>query len=168
MVLRRPLQALKAGLGDDDGLVQVAASLALWQVEKSPDAILTLRDVLKKGVSTEPTEAAQALGKIGPEAKDAIGELRASCQLTEDARVAVAAAGALWRIEKDRKMIGVLNEKIKQRSLYRMEAITILSEIGPDAKEAIPAIKALLRNPEHDRSQILNAIRKIDPKALPF
>jgi hypothetical protein len=80
----------------------------------------------------------------------------------------LVSAGAIWKIEKDRTMIAVLTEKIKQRSLYRIEASQFLGEIGPDAKEAIPTLKAILDGTTSDRSALLKAIQRIDPKALPF
>ena len=63
-----------------------------------------------------------------------------------------------------------LIEALKNDSdpLVRRLAAYALGQIGPDAKEAIPALTAALQSGDREMiTSVINAIRAIDPSAMP-
>jgi HEAT repeat protein len=115
------------------------------------------------------------LAEIGPQAKIAIPELEqilANRMRPHRER----AAWALWKIAKHRKAVPVLAEHVEGMfapmprvvAAPRGPILEWLEEIGPEAREAIPALtKALEGSEGATRERLLRVLRKIDPKAVP-
>jgi HEAT repeat protein len=168
--------ALQKALRSRFSQVQVHAALALWKIERSPDAVPVLIERLANHNSTGRTDAAECLAEIGPDARAAIPTLVLACQSTGasdtgDLRVRPAAALALLKIDPRTQpwVIPVLIESL-QDGLYleaRQMAARTLGEIGPDARAAVPE----LRRAVHDFDEALQpvaveALRKIERKAM--
>lgn len=85
-----------------------------------------------------------SLRELGPAAKDAAPRL-ARLLKHEVPQFRIEAARTLWKVEKDPAVVPVLVAIVKgdDHKLAR-KAAEALGEIGPAAKEALPALKALL------------------------
>jgi HEAT repeat protein len=82
-------KALAAVLKDKDGAVRLAAAKALWNITKQPDLVVPVLASLLKGNGIPPADAGElrrrflqtvieALGRIGPVAKNALPALKAT------------------------------------------------------------------------------------------
>jgi HEAT repeat protein len=93
---RAGIGVARAGLEDRRGRVRVYAAEALWFMEKHPQAIPTLVEVLgedRPDAGVERYMAARALGRIGPPAKAAVpGLLQALSDVNPDVRETAAEA----------------------------------------------------------------------------
>lgn len=87
--------------------------------------------------------AATTLGEIGPAAADAVPALRAAA-VGDDPDLAVAAAGALWRIERSPDALPLLTAQVKGRAgTAALREIAALGPAGAAAARAVaPALKA--------------------------
>ncbi len=85
--------------------------------------------------------AAESLGRIGPDAREAVP---AHAEMAND-RLRALAAQALWRIAKDERAIPILMEYLQTSSANNQtHAMTILAEIGPAGKDAVPLLISVL------------------------
>lgn len=137
---------------------------SLWAINQHKQAVPLLMKMLKDTWYHNPGTVAYSLGRIGPDAKEAVPALE---HLLRDpgSLVASQAALALWQISKHKNAIPTLIGLLKhESSTERSHAAWRLGAIGPEAKEAIPALEEGLR---HDRTYIphycLEALEKIDP-----
>ena len=91
--------------------------------------------------------AADALGKIGPEAKAAAPELAALLQ-DSDSNVSEAALTALAQIGTEAKLaVPVLTKLLKNEDRrVRLRAFQALCTIGPTAREALPGLVTFVYN----------------------
>jgi HEAT repeat protein len=91
--------------------------------------------------------AAEALGWIGPAAKDALPKLKARLS-NEDARESwCACALALWRIDSQGELaVPALIDLLEDKGWERVHVANALAEIGPDARAAVPALRNALRD----------------------
>jgi HEAT repeat protein len=166
------IPALRDALRDKEGLVATSAAEALWAIERRPEAVVpTLVETLKS--SPEPyarSAAAEALGNIGPAAKDAVLQLTAGLD-DEWRTVRVSAAGALWKVTRQSEpAVGTLIRALdRDWSLDESDtgrAVRILGEMGREAGAALPALRAALkRSSDRDawaREGVENVIRKIE------
>jgi HEAT repeat protein len=146
--------------------IRAQAAEALWHIEKNKDAIPALNRMVLHTTGNDMGAAAEALGRIGPDAKLAVPALEHALR-HQGSLVAVKAALALWQIEKHKDAIPFLIDQLKHRDgTERGHAVYQLGLIGPDAKEAIPALeKAILNDPSYSGSYAREAIQKIDPAA---
>ena len=166
------IPALRGALGDKEGLVAVSAAAALCAIEGKPEAVVpTLVETLKS--DPEPyarSAAAEALGTIGPTANDAVPQLTAS--LGDEWRtVRVSAAGALWKVTRRPEpaagtLIRALDGDWSLAESDTGRAVTILGDMGRDARAALPALRAALkRSSDRDawaRERVENVIRRIE------
>jgi HEAT repeat protein len=99
-------------------------------------------------------EAAKALGRQGPAAKEAIPALVESAKRDGDLHVRADAIRALGRIGRD--AVPDLIKLLKKDSdeLTRADAATALGEIGKDAREGVPALVEAL----HERKDIVRLV----------
>jgi HEAT repeat protein len=80
-------------LDDDDCVVRVRAAEALWKIERHPRAFPQLVAELRSNISWAQLNAANAIGRIGPPAKEAVPALvELLTQRNFDVRRAAAAA----------------------------------------------------------------------------
>jgi HEAT repeat protein len=111
--------------------------------------------------------AAEALGKIGPDAGAAIPALAANLR-APDTDVRLKAAFALIQVGGDRRAaLACLLAEVRSspNRTLRCLAVDLVGEIGPEAKEAVPALLDLLYDDDFWPSAA-RALRKIDPDAL--
>ena len=128
-------------------------------------AVPALIEALKHKVSDVKSNAAKALGLIGPAAKDAIPNLIVNLHDKNDEvrEFSVIAIGEIGPSAKD--AVPALIEAFlnDEDSWIRSEAKEALGYIGPAAKEAIPALNKLLDDENPDvREAAKEAIKKIE------
>jgi HEAT repeat protein len=105
------------------------------------DAVPMLLDLISFGTQEGRIECVTALGHIGPGAAKAAPKL-AEFLKHDDLKLRLEAAIALCRIEKNLKAVVVLAELLTEQSSLACPAAEALAEMGPDAKDALPALKA--------------------------
>jgi hypothetical protein len=88
--------------------------------------------------------SARTLGRIGPAASDAVPALRVAATGDDD-RLAVAAAGALWRIERSPAALSLLTAKIDGGA--GSEALREIAAMGDAAQAAAPYVATFLQTP---------------------
>src|SRR5262249_52728249 len=108
--------------------------------------------------------AIEALGNIGPAAKEALPALTEALR-DRNYKHFHALVGAKWRIDGDavyalKELIPLLQTK-DGRSCGG--AIDVLVAMGPDAKGAVPAIVQALKR--HKETHVVNALRQLAPHA---
>jgi HEAT repeat protein len=112
--------------------------------------------------------SAQALGALGPQAKEALPGLYVALQ-DPDAQVRVDAAGAIWKIEKQAAPImPVLMDALTGGNSAAMQRAThYLAQIGPEAKAAFPILLKLWQGATNDyqRNERAAALKAIDLSA---
>jgi hypothetical protein len=93
-----------------------------------------------------PLQAASAttLGRIGPAAADGLTALRAATT-SDDPDLVVAAAGALWRIERSPATLPLLTTHLDGPAAA--QAFSLLAAMGPAAAAAAPLVAAHLDAP---------------------
>ncbi len=123
-----------------------------------PSAVPALIEALNGDDERVRSAAAVALGQIGPDAKDAVPALRAALG---PGLLGQNSARALGRIGPHG--MPALIDALKNGSEH---AALALGEIGPDAREAVPALLAAIKSGQEDVSRsAAEALRKIDPEA---
>lgn len=109
--------------------------------------IKTLIKKLKSPEAEDRLTAAQALGEIGPEAKEAVSTLIEALR-DQEKSVRQNVVRALGEIGLEAKMaVPALIAALKdQDSFVRLSAAEALGKIGPDAKAAVPALIVALKD----------------------
>jgi HEAT repeat protein len=160
---------IKEALTDEDEFVCISAAEALSRVEERHDLAIPflvhyLSKTEKKDDSpTTPAErAAEALGIIGPAAKEAVPEL---IKLLEKDEFGSEITEALGRIGPDAKAaIPALVARIGKNG-HRYDVVRALSQIGPDA---LPALRKALKDSDHSvREDVCHGLTLMGPKARP-
>jgi HEAT repeat protein len=158
--------ALATQLRDNDIGKRNAAAERL--VNLGPAAVPVLRKALEDKVSR--LHAADALSRIGRAAKDAVPELAAVLKLGDEPETSSAAATALARIGAP--AVPALREALKEKdNRLQAHAATALKRIGPDAKDAVPELVAVVKfyqgkeAAELARLEAIDALGRIGPKA---
>jgi HEAT repeat protein len=154
--------------GDDFAAVQAAkflGSLGAAAKEAVPALIAALEREDSLGIVR--AASARALGNIGPPARAAVPALtRLLSSVPSNARL--AAAEALWRIQREPKVVRVLCRAILE-SGSRDKAAEILGRIGPKAKDAVPTLIYALRDLDDYtlRPQAARALGRMGAEARP-
>jgi hypothetical protein len=164
-----------ASLWDDDEAVRSAAAEAL--VETAPSSHPPIADLLQALNDPEaPTRfsAAQALGERGAETLPAVGLLLQKAVSDPDGGVRLEAAMALYKIDgRQEKILPLLIRALRDPDeVRRWIAADCLGEIGPPAREALPALRELLAQEFKSpliRTGVALALQKIErsPAAPP-
>jgi HEAT repeat protein len=90
---------IRAACWDEDSAVRVEAAVALWRIEqKGTLAVQVLIDVLEDANEMTCWIAAEHLGRMGPEARDAIPALRRA--LGRDFRISLIKTGVMLALER--------------------------------------------------------------------
>ncbi len=166
---------LLAGLKIDHAVFRLACADALSQIDADqiPHAISPLIEVLRRGNVNEKQQVLALLARFGAQAKPAIPTLHDLLK-TEPLPMRVTIAGTLNLI--DRKQIGpampslieALNAKQEHHAMQRI-AVRLLASVGPDAKDAVPALKELLKASLKGQgissSTVIDCLKKVDAKA---
>jgi HEAT repeat protein len=143
------LATLTAALGHDSSTVASAAARALARIGAT--AVPALSDILRQPEDPRAEWAADALGQIGPAARDAAELLRA--QLHSQRRgLAAWSAIALAKITGDESAVPMLVKLLERidRDDLRQQAALGLKAIGPRASAAVQALNALRDDPDDD------------------
>lgn len=170
------IPALEHTLEDEYGEVRAYAAVALGRL--GPAAAATVPSLTKRlddvgpyeqpifhhwqspGISVSPNAAA-ALGQIGESAQGAIPKLTVMARNQD-----LLAAQALLQIDPSNKLaFSVLHEIVEADDEFNgYEAAEALGDLGPRAKDAVPALTALLRSPhDSNRAAAVYALAQIDP-----
>jgi HEAT repeat protein len=150
-------------LGGTNAVASAHACDALAAI--GPGAAPAVDKLLAASKSPTPRlrwHAISALGDLGPVAKPAIPALIAALADSEP-QVHFHAEQALQRMGK--LAIPALIESLKPEKL-QLRVLPIISAIGPDAKEAVPALTGLLRSKNAEsRREVILALASIGPDA---
>ena len=157
--------------GAEDGALTAASSLARMGPLAAP-AVRSLSELIRSPSAAPALKgaAAQALGNIGPAAREAVGPLVAA--LTEaDPGVRVQAACALAQIDPTASAaIPVLTAALSAGDpVLRFQAARALGIIGPPARAALGELTRVLRSDrdENVRSKAAQALGALRDDALP-
>lgn len=134
---------------------------------KGPEAVPMLTEALGDENEDVRKAAIDSLGNIGPEAKRAIPALTESLK-DEDADVSMAVIRSLRSV--DPEAITPLIEALKvEHGVVRRSAAQALMEMGPKAKDAMPALAEVLKSdPDDDvRCTAALALGSMGPEAIP-
>lgn len=157
--------ALHSLLDDSDRHTRVFAAGALWKLEKCAGVIPLLIASLEHSGEHVAEAATNYLGEIGPEARAAIPHLETTVKNGTSER-RIGAARALWKITRESDpLVPIFIEALSHKHwLVRFSAVSALAEIGPAAKEAIPALLALRKDEDPSvRHFVLRTIAQIEP-----
>ncbi|NQT90763.1 MAG: HEAT repeat domain-containing protein, partial [Candidatus Omnitrophica bacterium] len=137
--VKKLIEALK----DKNDDVRRSAAEALGEIgSDAKSAISALTEALKDENGDVRVYAAEALGEIGPAAKSAIPALTEALK-DEGMYVRFSAAEALSKIKST---ISPLIEALKDKDwIVRVLVAQTLGEMGPEAKDAIPALTEVLK-----------------------
>jgi HEAT repeat protein len=168
---RTALPALRAALADkgEDMAVRLAAAEAVWQIDQDAGASVPLLvKLLKDNDDRLWGRTATVLGKMGAGAGEAAPALAAILETeTADLAVRLTVAEALWRINQDvRTTVPVLVEILEREDEKdaRVKAAAILENMGPAARDAIPALSEALDDPDPEvRAASARALTQVSP-----
>jgi HEAT repeat protein len=134
------------------------------QVASNPPAgdVSGLIEQLKNGGEQSRAQAAEALGELGPRAKDAIPALARALR-DEYEQVRRGAAASLAAIGADQSAIPDLVVALKDVDAeVRESAARALGSAGSQARAAVPSLGLLLKDPSEDvRQAAAEALGKI-------
>ena len=161
------LETLKE-LDDRDGSDLVSAV-----TEKDPpvkEAVPVVAALLDSGNAPTRKAAVSGLGRMGSTAVSAAPQLAGVLQSDRDPEMRVAAAEALGRIGPKCATTAVpaLAKAAKDDKWpkVRSTSLTALGEMGPAAKEAVPVLRAALKDPDGWISQAATlALFRVEPDA---
>jgi HEAT repeat protein len=164
--------ALKeAALRDDDESVRRQAVQALLQVGPQPATeVAGLIDALQDELEVVRFHAAMTLGGLGHAAQPAVPTLIHTALWDEDPAVRVAAAVALWKIDRKVPLVvhALAQALADDNELICWIAADCLGQMGPEASEAVPALRQALRRPFKIgliAKGVALALQRIDPQA---
>ncbi len=151
-----------------DPAVCQEAIRSLGKIGEGADAAARALDRLLKQSEEDRLrgEAALALGRVAPTARATNAALRAALD-DPSGWVAVCAATALWRIDREPdEVVPALARRLTDPE-SRDAAAQALYRIGAAARAAVPALVAAARKNGDRlfRESVLLALRKIDPQA---
>lgn len=162
------VESLRENSSDSISSEAAFRSLRRFGVEVKA-AMPALIEMLKDEDASNRWCAVALLGQIGPDAKAALPLLRAAVN-EEDPNVRIQAALELSKIEGDKKTtLRILLGRLKDKDLaspmdFAPSPLEVLAEMGADAKEAIPALTALMKENENprDKYNVATTLLRID------
>ena len=166
-VLRAALKEI--AVNDDDDAVRDHAAHNLLQVGPEPDTDLGgFIDALQNPLEILRFHAAISVGHLGREGLPAVPALVRTAMWDEDPAVRVAAAVALWKIDRRAPAVVLVltNALADDNEIVCWMAADALGQMGPDAREAVPAIRqAMERNFKVSlvKKGLALALKTIDP-----
>ena len=158
--LRTPAitEPLAEALGDKSHLVGCSAALALWKLTGSKAGLPVLQATLRNGSGLALVTAADALGEMGREAKQAAPTLRRALQAHMEDALALDLAMALWKTNQDPVAVTALGKMLDNYKLGSIAADN-LAAIGPAAKATTPALRRAMNS--DDEPLAANAARAL-------
>jgi HEAT repeat protein len=172
-----------------DSQARIQAALALWRIDQRtletiPVLVGTLRSASTPpqrssvilpgrfgGMSTVIAplcqQAAEALGQMGPDARDAVPALTEVLKDPQLSSCHPHYALALAKIDRQaaKMAVAVLIQALdaKGHANTRLEAAKALGELGALAREAVPSLRKALDDPDEGvRSEAKEALKKIE------
>ncbi len=130
--------------------LRVAAIGALAAIEKNRELLTgRLSEALDDREWEVRRAACVALGKVGPDAKNAVPKLFKLLESDEDRDFASNALKEINMapVEAIPLLIGKLDSEERRTAFY---AVSLLGKIGPPAAEALPKLEAMLSQPSSD------------------
>jgi HEAT repeat protein len=139
-------------LGHDSNLVAGSSAEAL--AHNGVKAVPALIEATRSGSARQREYAADALGRMGPAAKDAVEPLKKLLK-SEHRPCQVWSAIALAKIDGSADVVPVLIEALLEDESVstRRQAAVALGKIGVKAKAAIPALRAALKEEDEGLQQ---------------
>jgi HEAT repeat protein len=155
------LPEVRARLGDPDAVVRAAAVAAFTKIEQAENRLPALLVALDDPELPVRKAAAQGLSGIGARAQSATGKLTALLQRDNERdfafetlkQISVASVPDLITMLKDRDLA------VKTFATQR------LGRLGPEAKDAVPALEAILSGNERGelKRNVTEALKRIKP-----
>lgn len=139
------------------------AAVAVYQIDPKPDNALAIVEYFED--KDRRLWAAQTLKQLRPNAKAVAVELLVALDSTDDA-FRLAAAGALWRIEKNPSALKAAVKSLRSPDpkIRAQAAAELGMDFGPAAKDAIPdLVKRLFDSHAAVRSATAEAIGRVGP-----
>lgn len=162
------IQALLATVVDEDPFVraETAKSLGRYGAAAAASVPALVERSLADAVVDVRVQALDALSAIGKQAELVVPAL-ASLATDSDFRIRVAAVRALRVFGPTAKeAVPVLVEALGEREDLVAEVLLTLGAIGPDAAEAEPALREMLRGPDRLlRQEVRDALKQIRASA---
>lgn len=165
----RAITALKGAMKSDQPFLQVIGAWALVRLDRDDEAIVA--EATKRilaGLQADDVNArraaARALAEINPPPEE-VAPVLVKAIHDADPTVIANAVDALASLGPKivPRLIGALNNKD-----LRLHAARVLGRIGPDAKEAVPALAAALDDAEGEyRREVQFSLGAIGPAAAP-
>jgi HEAT repeat protein len=173
--VRRVLPALRAALEEaarhdaDEGCRAEAVRALLRAGPQPATEVAALVDALRSEVDVLRFHAATALGDFGPDGRPAVPALTQASLWDEEPAVRVGAAVALWKIDRKGPLVlQVLTEALGDANeLICWVAAEGLGQMGPAAREAVPALRRASRRDFRlslIRAGVRLALERIDPQ----
>lgn len=157
--------ALRRRLDDADGNIRFFAAESLARLEAADHpAVQALMAGLESPNASRRVAAVLSLSRLGPSAKAAVPALQRLLESDPDAQVRSAAARALGRIEHAAAVPSLMAALRDPELEVRNAACDALGDIGPKAREALPALRECLK-PINGRDAAYRAIRRIEGDA---
>jgi HEAT repeat protein len=134
---------------------------------KDKEAVAALAACLDDPVARVRAEVADALGRIGYSAREAVPELVESIRTEKDDSARAAAVLALGYIgSNSQDAVSILADILRKdkSALVRSNAALALGRLGRAAKDAIPALVEALEDPHGDvQRNARNVLKRLDP-----
>lgn len=174
--VRRVFPSLRAALGevahhDGDNGVRAEAVRALLRAGPQPDTeVAALVDALHSDLDVIRFHAAIALEDFGPDGGQAVPALIHASLWDEEPAIRVGAALALWKIDGKGPLVlhVLIKALVDANELICWVAVDCLGQMGPAAREAVPALRQALRRDFRlslIRTGVRLALERIDPQA---
>jgi HEAT repeat protein len=154
----KALPALATALKDPEARVRERAARALGEFGPAAQAAFpTLVELVKGDDAAARKTALAVLDKLGPPGKERLAELKALLDRKAPLEARQYALTALGKLGGDAVgAVGVLAEAMQDpEAKIRVRAAAALGDLGPAAREAAPALRAVLR--KSDDVELLNA-----------
>jgi RNA polymerase sigma factor (sigma-70 family) len=163
--------AVREALKDVDPDVRNWAITALLSIDDGT-SVTALADLMKDNDVSVRFHALEALSQFGPKAKAATPKLLEAVVKDAAPRCRRQALAALKFVKPDAKtVVPTLREALRDEDPdLRLNAISFLGELGPEAKEAVPDLIAALKKVKDDkdrseRLRIIDVLGNMGPAA---
>lgn len=158
--------AIEAMLKHEKEAVRTAAVDVLIRIGAVDRVLPLLLDAIKVRDQAEAVLAAERLGRIGPEAKDAVPELEAKLKLNNPEWRCTAALALARIVPGHKSAIQSLIDDVEDGGeLLQLRAAKSLGDIGPDARAALTSLRKLAASSQEAPSKLVReAIEKIEQK----
>jgi HEAT repeat protein len=131
-------------------------------VENCPSAGQSIKPVLQTCLTNPNVNlricCARTLWVLDNSYADMVRPVAKNCLSEADAGARIEAASLLWRMDKDSiEVVPTLSALLSDPdTAYDFRAIKLLGQIGPPAKEAVPALKTWLESERSHQAFITN------------